>query len=215
MFVFLLSGPATSPSIEKHGFCEVSGIGERLALKVVDGLVREAILKAVRLTAQRARVATVQCARPLPNEARVSVVWGAGIATPSGVANSAERRVDYTVRKPFAASFSCERVNSRADCLPIRPLRVEFSSPVPRRFAQRIVLVTPDGTRKPKLEQGRGEVDEQLISFGEGALRKFLYLFRRSKGEVTADPSESGVSAVQFEAPLPENAALRIELPVV
>ncbi|CAG1017960.1 partial Alpha-2-macroglobulin, partial [Burkholderiaceae bacterium] len=213
VFVFLLNGPATASSIEKNGFCEVSGIGERLALKVVEGPVREAILKAVRLTAQRARVATVQCARPLPNEARVSVVWGAGIATPSGVPNSAERRIEYTVRKPFAASFSCERVNSRADCLPIRPLRVEFSSPVPRRFAERIVLVAPDGARKPKLEQGRGEVDEQLISFGEGTLRKFLYLFRRSKGEVTADPSESGVSAVQFEAPLPENAALRIELP--
>jgi hypothetical protein len=117
------------------------------------------------------------------------------------------------VRKPFAASFSCERVNSRADCLPIRPLRLEFSSPVPRKFAERIVLAAPDGTRKPRLEQGRGEVDEQLISFGEGALRKFLYLFRRNPGELKADPSESGVSAVQFDAPLPENAALRIELP--
>lgn len=209
VFVFLLNGPATLQSIEQHGHCEVSGIGERLGLKVVAGPVREAILKAVGLTAQQARVVAVRCARPLPPEAKVSVVWAAGIATPSGVPNSNARRVEYQVRKPFAASFTCERVNSRADCLPIRPLRVEFSSPVPRKFAERIVLVAPDGRRSPKLEQGRGEIAEQLLSFGE----KFLYLFGRKKGEVTADPSESAVSAVQFDAPLPENATLRIELP--
>ena len=209
VFVFLLTGAATPESIEQHAHCEVSGVGERLPVKVVVGPVREAILKAVRLTAQQARVATLRCARPLPPEAKLAVVWAAGIATPSGVPNSTTHRVEYQVRKPFAASFTCERVNSRADCLPIRPLRVEFSSPVPRKFAERIVLVAPDGKRPPKLEQGRGEVAEQLLSIGE----KFLYLFGRKKGDVTADPSESGVSAVQFDAPLPENAALRIELP--
>lgn len=213
VFVFLLNGIATPASIEKNGYCEVSGIGERLGLKVVTGPVREAILKAVNLTAQDKRVVAVQCARPFPNEAKVSVVWGVGIATPSGVPNSVERRMDYTVRKPFAASFTCERVNSRADCLPIRPLRVEFSSPVPRKFAERIVLVTPDGNRKPKLHQGRGETQEMLVSSGEGPWRKFLYIFGKSKGEATADPSESGVSGVQFDGPLPENAQLRIELP--
>ncbi|HEX3139664.1 MAG TPA: MG2 domain-containing protein, partial [Rhizobacter sp.] len=94
-----------------------------------------------------------------------------------------------------------------------RPLRVEFSSPVPRKWAERIALVTPSGRLKPKLEQGRGETSEQLLSFGEGALRKFLYIFGRSKGEVSADPSESGVSAVEFSPPFPENASLSIELP--
>ncbi|WP_280153460.1 MG2 domain-containing protein [Piscinibacter sp. XHJ-5] len=213
VFVLLLNGPATPASIEKNGYCEVSGIGERVGLKVISGPVREAILKAVNLVPQQARAVTVQCARPLPSDARVEVAWGAGIATPSGVATTAERRLGYRVRKPFAASFTCERVNSRADCLPIRPLRVEFSSPVPRRFAERIVLVAPDGARKPVMEQGRGENAEQLISFGEGTLRKFLYIFRRSPGEASADPADSGVSAVQFSAPLPENAKLRIELP--
>ena len=212
-FVFLLNGQATTESIEKNGYCEVSGIGERLGLKVVAGPNRDAIIKAVSLVPQQARVVVVRCERPLPNDSTVKVVWGKGIATPSGVPNSADRRVQYTVRKPFAASFTCERVNSRSDCLPIKPVRLEFSSPVPRKFAERIVLVAPDGTRKPQIEQQRGETSEQLLSFGEGPLRKFLLIFSRNKGEVTSDPSESGVSAVQFNAPLPENANLRLELP--
>src|SRR5205085_10599898 len=113
-----------------------------------------------------ARTVALKCARPLPNGSQVRLFWAAGIETPSGVPTSADRHVDYKVRPPFAASFTCERVNSRADCLPIRPLRVEFSSPVPRKFAERIVLVAPDGTHKPQLEQGRGETTEALLSFG-------------------------------------------------
>jgi uncharacterized protein YfaS (alpha-2-macroglobulin family) len=213
VFVLLLNGQATPASIEKFGHCEVSGIGERLGLKVVAGPERDAILKAVGLLPQKARAVAVTCARPLPNEAKVSIVWAAGIETPSGVPNSADRRVPYQVRAPFSASFSCERTSSRADCLPIRPVRIEFSSPVPRKYAEKIALVAADGTRKPQLEQGRGDSTEQLLSVGEGPLRKFLLLFGRGKGEVTANPSEASVTAVQFSAPFPENAPLRIELP--
>ncbi len=213
VFALLLTGAATAASVEQHGRCEVAGLGEQLPLKVVTGPVREAILKAVDLVPQQARVVAVQCARPLPNDARAQVVWGRGIATPSGVANSADRSLDYTVRAPFSASFTCERTSSRADCLPIRPMRIEFSSPVPRKLAERIVLITPDGTHKPELEQQRGEVKEQLLSVVQNGIRKFFYLFSRSKGEVGIDPSESGISAVQFKGPLPESADIRIELP--
>ena len=213
IFALLLNGAATPASIEKNAYCTATGIGERMPVKVVTGPVRDAILKAVSLAPQQARTVALKCARPFPNEAQVEVVWGAGIATPSGVASTAPRILKYKVRPPFTASFTCERVNSRADCLPIRPLRVEFSSPVPRKFAERITLVAPDGTHKPMMEQGQGETDEQLLSVGQGLTRRFVLLFSRSKGEVKSDPSDSGVSAVQFNAPLPENAALRIEIP--
>lgn len=213
VFVFLLNGQATPASIEKFGYCEASGIGERLGLKVVAGPERDAILKAVGLLPQKTRAVAVTCARPLPHEAKVSVVWAAGIETPSGVPTSADRRVTYQVRAPFSASFTCERTSSRSDCLPIRPVRVEFSSPVPRKVAERIALVAADGPRKPQLEQGRGDSTEQLLSVGEGPLRKFLFLFGLSRGEVQVDPSEASVTAVQFSAPFPENAQLRIELP--
>ncbi|CAH0355648.1 alpha-2-macroglobulin [Aquabacterium sp. CECT 9606] len=213
VFALLLTGAATAASIERHGRCEVAGLGEQLPLKVVTGAVRDAILKAVDLLPQQARVATVQCARPLPNDARVQVVWARGIATPSGVPNSNDRTLDYAVRPPFSASFTCERTSSRADCLPIRPMRIEFSSPVPRKLAERIVLIAPDGQRKPEVEQQRGETKEQLLSVVRNGIRQFFYLFSRKKGEVGIDPSDSGVSAVEFKGPLPESADIRIELP--
>ncbi|WP_374593190.1 alpha-2-macroglobulin [Aquabacterium sp.] len=213
IFALLLNGPATKESIEQHAWCEASGVSERLPVAVVTGATRTDILKAVGLVPQQERVVTVRCARPLPPDATVSVVWAKGIATPSGVPNSADRRLGYKVRPPFTASFTCERSNARADCLPIRPLRVEFSSPVPRKLAERIVLKTPDGDVKPRVEQNRGDVNERLVEVESGGLRKWFYFFSRNQGEVKIDPSESAVTAVEFAPPFAENAAVSIELP--
>ena len=213
VFALLLNGAATADSIQRFAYCEVAGVGERIPVKVLTGATRDAILKAVNLVPQQARSATLQCARPIAPESKVSVVWGKGIATPSGVASTADRRLDYTVRAAFTASFTCERVNARADCLPMRPLRVEFSSPVPRRIAEKVVLVGPDGKHKPQFEQHRGETSDALVDLHESGLHKFLYFFGRNKGSVDATPSEEGVTAVQFSDVLPEKADLRIELP--
>lgn len=213
VFALLLNGPASAASIERFGHCQASGLGERLPLQVITGPVRDAILKAVNLQAKQARVVTLRCARPLPPGAKVELVWGRGIATPSGVANSAERRLRYQVRAPFSANFTCERENARADCLPIRPVRLEFSAPVPRSLAEQVALVGPGNERrKPQLETGRGEPQEQLLSFWERGLRRFVLVFSRKKGE-PADPSTEGVNALVWKAPLPESSSLRIELP--
>jgi uncharacterized protein YfaS (alpha-2-macroglobulin family) len=213
IFALLLNGAATQASIERHAYCEVSGIAERLPVAVVTGQVRTDILQAVGLTPMQARVVTVRCARPLPPDATVKLVWAKGIATPSGVPSSADRALTYHVRPPFTASFTCERVNARAACLPIRPMRIEFSSPVPRKLAERIVLKAADGEHKPQMEQDRGETEERLISTISNGVRKWFYFFTRNKGEVKIDPSESGVSAVEFKAPFPDNGPITIELP--
>ena len=212
-FALLLNGPATADSVQRFAYCEIAGVGERVAVKLITGPTRDAILKAVGLVPQQARSVTLQCARPIAPNTRVSLVWGKGIATPSGLAASADRRLDYVVRPAFTASFTCERVNARDDCLPMRPLRVEFSSPVPRSLAEKVVLVAPDGRHKPQFEQHRGEVADMLVDVHESGLHKFLYFWRRDKGSVADGPSQEGVTAVQFSDILPEKAALRIELP--
>jgi uncharacterized protein YfaS (alpha-2-macroglobulin family) len=212
-FALLLNGPATADSVLRHAGCEVSGVGERVPVALVAGPARDAILKAVGLAAQQARTVTLRCARPVAPEAKLTLVWGAGIATAGGVPTTADRRLDYQVRPAFTASFTCERVNARADCLPMRPLRLEFSSPVPRAVAQKIVLVGPDGPHAAQLEQHRGEVRDALVEVKQSGLSKFLYFWNRSRGEVGGDASEEGVTAVQFSGTLPEKADLRIELP--
>jgi len=143
-FVLRLNGPATLDSVRANVWCAVEGIGERVPVRLVEGAERAALLKARRLEQEAAKsplaVQTLACNRRLPPSADLQIVYGPGVATPSGVANRVEKRFDFTVRAPFTASFSCERENAQADCLPIRPLRLQFSAPLPREQAQAIRL---------------------------------------------------------------------------
>ena len=188
MFVLQLSGAADPATLAGNIWCNIEGLGERVPYRLVEGNVRAELLKSLGLTKAAAsdplRIVVLQCNRRLSADARVSVVYGKGVATPAtsgtSVANSVEKRFDYQVRQPFSASFSCERENAQAACLPIMPISLRFSSPITRKMAQGIVLKSGSITLKPTLEEGE---------------------------------ADDAIQNVVFKAPLPEEAELRIELP--
>ena len=78
--------------------------------------------------------------RRFPNDVRVTLVWGKGIESLSGVPTSQEQKLPYTVRKPFTATFSCQRENPNADCIPFLPMWLHFSAPVSWDYASKIVM---------------------------------------------------------------------------
>jgi hypothetical protein len=187
-FVLQLNGPATTASVQAHVWCTSEGVGERIPVRMIEGAQRAETLKALGLE-QRAeqaplQYATLACNRRLTSGARVQIVFGKGVATPSGVANTVEKRFDYKVREPFTAEFRCERENAQAACLPIRPMQLSFNAPVPRKLASAIRLKSAKETRTPQID---GDGDEQ-------------------KGDAL-------VNSVQFAAPLPESTAFTLELP--
>ncbi|MFG5411133.1 hypothetical protein ABXN37_27270 [Piscinibacter sakaiensis] len=71
------------------------------------------------------------------------LVWGPGIAAAANpqVLTRTPQRFEFRVRPAFTAEFSCERERAEAACLPIRPLSLRFSSPVPRALAAQARLV--------------------------------------------------------------------------
>jgi len=85
-------------------------------------------------------IVALQCQRRLPNNAQVSLVWGKGITSQSGVSTSQDQALAYKVRDTFQARFTCDRVHKDAQCLPILPMRLAFSAPIARATAQMIVL---------------------------------------------------------------------------
>jgi len=183
-FLLRLNGAAVTASVAENAWCEVEGIGERLALRVVDGQVREQLLKARHIDKNQAdRTLVATCARPLPNAAALRLVWGKGIATlanPS-VVTSVEQRYRYQVRPAFTAEFSCERERANSPCLPIRPLRLRFSAPVPRDLAAKVQLRPASGAAlAPVFDK---------------------------------DDKAQEVNEVVFPTPLAENAAFTLELP--
>ena len=184
VFVLVLNGPATPASVQQNAWCEISGIGERVPLRLVDGNDRNELLKRFALTGRAENVVTTSCARRLPNSAKVDLVWGRGIAATSGVATTVERRLRFEVRPDFTASFTCERENAQAACVPVRPVRVELTAPVSRSLAEKFVLRYVDG----------GKTVERRPSFDP-------------------ENRSASVSSVEFKPPFAESAELTIDAP--
>ncbi|WP_423195333.1 Alpha-2-macroglobulin [Cupriavidus sp. H19C3] len=156
VFAIRFNGAATAGSIQAHTWCQAEGLGERIPVRLLGGKDRDTVLRAIYWTDYARQnpdaIHLLACQQRLPAGARMQLVFDAGIATPSGIATREARRFDYTVREAFAAGFTCERERAEAPCTPLRPLRVTFTAPVPRKAAERIVLKTPQGTRNPTFE---------------------------------------------------------------
>src|SRR5450631_3425473 len=112
---------------------------------------------------------TLACSRTLPAGVKAKLVWGRGIMSSSGVATSGEQPLAYRIRPAFRASFSCDRVNKSARCIPILPLSLSFTAPVAPRDAAKIRLVDGAGkTYNAKVnasEEGNGIAN---VTFGPG-----------------------------------------------
>lgn len=143
-FVLQLDAEPDETSVLEHAWFSVEGIQERVGIRLLHGQAREQILKAVGL--RRARpVVILQATQRFPNAAKVSLVWGKGIATQSGVANEQDQTLAFKTRDPFTARFSCEREHRDAGCIPVTPMRIRFSAAVASKQADQIVLVGPNG----------------------------------------------------------------------
>ena len=184
VFVLVLNGPATPASVQAHAWCEISGLLEKVGVRPIDGPDRVQLLKRFSLDTRADHVTMLSCARRLPNGAKVSLVWGRGIAAASGIETTVERRLKFEVRPDFTASFTCERENAQAACTPVRPVRVDFTSPIPRATAERFVLRFVDG----------GKTIERHPGFD-------------------ADNRSATTSQIEFKPPFAENAELVVDAP--
>ena len=118
---------------------------------------------------------TLACARTLPADAEVKLVWGRGIAATTGVATSRTRSLAFRVRSAFRASFSCDRVNKDAQCIPILPMTLAFSAPIARADAVKIRLVDAAGKAMPATlpkDDGSGITS---VTFGPGLAERARY----------------------------------------
>ena len=188
-FALRLSGAASLASVQAHMWCTVGGLGERIAVRLIEGKERAALLKAHSWDRDAAQnplaFVTLACNRRLTPSAKLQLVFDKGVATPEGVANTVQKRFGFEVREPFAASFSCERENAQSACLPIRPMALTFTAPVPKKWLDGVRLVSEKESFKPVFDESRGS--------GQG--------------------DEQGFNSIRFPNLLPELTEFRLELP--
>jgi len=146
-FVLLLDVEATEASVLEHVAVAVEGLPERVGVRILTGEAREAILKARLRKSPAEPVLVLQARQRFPSGAAVNLVWAKGVTSPSGVPTDQDQTLPFKVRDAFKVEFRCERENRRAQCVPLTPMALQFSAPVPWEQARQIVLVGPKGQR--------------------------------------------------------------------
>ncbi|HWR58355.1 MAG TPA: MG2 domain-containing protein, partial [Thermodesulfovibrionales bacterium] len=197
IFVLALDASADEESVISNVSCSIEGIKERVGVRILKGAETEKILKLRQFSRIKDMPELVlQCKQNFPNSAVVKLIWGKGVKALSGVQTTEEQILPFRVRKPFTAAFSCERENANAGCIPIRPMRLQFTSSVPWNTARGIVLRGHDKTYKPE-KISLSEGDEE----GEG------------EGGSPSGGDENFVAGITFKGPFPENSLFTVELP--
>jgi hypothetical protein len=161
VFILVLdAAPDEKTVLARAGFA-IAGIQQRVGARIITGEDREAILAANRWLFQddpdRTKILLLQCRQRFPQKARVSLVWGQGIASASGVATEQDQTIAFETRENFSAEFSCERENARSGCIPVLSMSLSFNAPLSPEAAGEAVLKGPDGRtwRKPLDPSGR------------------------------------------------------------
>jgi len=158
IFILELNGNPTEASVLEHAYFAITGIANRVGARVVSGDERGAILKQeYRYMKPPEHLLLLQARQKFPANTRVSLVWGRGIASASGVATEQDQVLPFVTREPFTARFACSKENAQAQCIPITPMSVEFSTPVSWSEASKVVLRGPGGKQwSPKRETRAG-----------------------------------------------------------
>ena len=142
---------------------------------------RDKFLK--QLSADNTSLIALQCRRALPNKKQVRLMWGKGVSSVSGIATRADQPIAFDTRETFTARLNCERVNAKSDCIPILPMTLSFSAPIPTAAAKNVVLIGADGKRyTPEVKAQEGEPHDWI-------------------------------SEAKFVGPFPEKAQFKLEIP--
>ena len=184
IFIVVLDAEPLEESIMSNVSCAIEGINERVGIKIFKERESEKLRKIYRYRRYKDMPEVVlQCKQSFPNNSRISLIWGRGVKSLNGVQTTEEQILPFRTREPFRAAFSCERENPKADCIPILPMYLNFTSPVSWEYASKIRLRGPDN----KIYQPSKDYRyEEKIDF---------------------------VTYISFKGPFPENSSFAIEIP--
>lgn len=214
IFILTLDAPPENRSVLEHVAFSVDGLAGAVGIRMIEGKDREKILAAqaprrLRRPASAGEkrgeepVILIQSKQRFPNDTRVRLIWGRGVKSRTGVETTQDQIFTYQTRKAFIAEFSCSRENPQADCIPFLPLSVNFTAPLAKDKARKILLRAASPRANPAAA-GKKKTDKTVAAGPD-----------KRTWTAVLDENEADVRFVTFKGPFPEKANFTIELPPV
>jgi alpha-2-macroglobulin len=205
-FVLSLDAQPTEESVLQHVSFAVTGLPERIGVRLILGEAREAILRSLAGLSGGHDTSILQARQKFPSGANVRLVWGKGVTADSGMANEQDQVLSFKVRQPFRVQFHCERQSQRDACLPITPMSLRFSLAVAWEQARQISLVGALGGRRSPSMDRSGESTQFVTSIAfKGPFPESTFFRVELPDNLTDEAGRPLANAGEF--PLPVNIA--------
>ena len=94
-FLLTLDALPDEASVIENVSFSVQGIGERIGVRIIKGEEEKEILKAHHIKADAIPRIVIAARQKFPNQAQVSLVWGQGVKTVSGVAGEKDQSLPF------------------------------------------------------------------------------------------------------------------------
>ena len=199
-FIFTLDAEADEASLVQRVYCSVEGVEERIGIRLLKGKEKDDFLKTISYRKDTRPLAIFDCRRTFPPKSVVKVVWGKGVKSKSGLATAEDQVLPYRTRDAFTAEFGCLRETPRAGCMPLSPMHLRFTSPVPEDLAAKITLKDKQG--KAWKSANAQDTTGQLYAIAGGKVY-----------EAKVVGAKRFVQSLTFEPPFPANTAFTINMP--
>jgi alpha-2-macroglobulin len=165
-FVLVLDAEPVAQTVLDHVEFSVQGMAQRVGANIMGGPDRDLLLKRFADFVNHRPVIILQARQTFPDNAKVTLIWGKGIATASGIATAQNQEINFRVRPAFEAQFRCERESPQAACIPLTPMSLSFSAPIAAGSVKRVAIIGPDGTRRAaQLPDGAELSDVRSVTF--------------------------------------------------
>ncbi len=165
IFILSLDAEPLEESVLKNAFFSVEGIIEKIGIRIIKDKEKEEILKTrYRKHDIRMPQMLIQAKQIFPSNVKVMLIWGRDIESSSGIKNEQDQVLHFKSRGPFTATFTCEKENAASDCIPLLPMYLSFSSPVPQKFIKNVVLKSSDNKIYRPSETDNKQKDDYFYS---------------------------------------------------
>ncbi|MEM7181005.1 MAG: MG2 domain-containing protein [Spirochaetota bacterium] len=154
IFFLTLDGPVQTSSIKDAAYFIIDGIENRIKAKLLsktDRNVREILKQLYRYRKAPKNLIILKATQKLPPDRKITIVWGKGIRSPSGIKTTRSQRLNFRTRKPFLANLRCSHPNKSVSCSPVSSIALRFTAPVKVADASKIRLKSRKKTWKPKI----------------------------------------------------------------
>jgi uncharacterized protein YfaS (alpha-2-macroglobulin family) len=145
IFIIQLDAVPDEASVISKTWFAVKGLREKIGINIIKGQDRKVLLKSARYNGPDENAIVFQAKQTFPDMADVSLIWGKGIKSLSGVATPSEMVMNYKTREQFRAKFICSRERPDAPCIPLSPMELEFTADFPDIYKDKILLKGKNG----------------------------------------------------------------------